>query len=158
MSSQRVRIVVPSSDAEWNEYIACRVRNLYTPYGLPPSCADSHLDSPRDREGIFHRAAIAPDGRVVGVGRLDMQTDERGERCAQLRFFAVDAAARGTGVGRVLLDEFERLARDRAARRLWMEARQEALGFYQRCGYEDAGEGPTKWGLIPHRILQKALS
>ena len=157
MRDDGVRIVVPTGDEQWGAYIACRVRNLYTPYGLPASCADSELDSPRTRDGIFHRAAMTRDGRIVGVGRLDMQPDRPGGPCAQLRYFAVDASTRGTGVGRRLLDEFERLARDRGVKRLWMEARQEALGFYHRCGYADAGEGPTKWGVIPHRILEKAF-
>lgn len=158
MSDRRASIVVPVGEAQWGAYIDCRVRNLYTPYGLPASCADSELDTPRDREGIFHRAAITQDGRIVGVGRLDLQPDRGGVSSAQLRFFAVDASTRGTGVGRLLLSEFERLARERGVVRLWMEARQEALGFYERCGYTDAGEGPTKWGLIPHRILEKILA
>jgi len=152
-----ITLIDPQADEQWVEYIACRVRNLYTPYGLPASCADSDLDRPRARADVRHRAA-ALDGRIVGVGRLDLPPgDDRGP-CAQLRYFAVDAHTRGSGVGRTLMAEFERLARDAGAVRLWMEARQEALGFYERCAYLDAGPGPTKWGLIPHRILEKSLA
>lgn len=152
-----VRLVDPRGDDDWAAYIDCRVRNLYTPYGLPASCADSALDSPRTREGVFHRAA-ALDGRIVGVGRLDLQPARDGGSTAQLRYFAVDAHARGAGVGRLLMTEFERLARERGAAALWMEARMEAVGFYERCGYTDIGVGPTKWGVIPHRILEKKLA
>lgn len=151
-----ISLIDPQRDDQWDAYVACRVRNLYTPYGLPASCADSDLDRPRSREDILHRAATL-DGRVVGVGRLDLQPGRAKGPSAQLRFFAVDAETRGTGVGRVLLAEFERLARERRVRHLWMEARQEALGFYERCGYSDIGPGPTKWGIIPHRLLEKDL-
>jgi GNAT superfamily N-acetyltransferase len=151
-----ISLIDPQLDEQWNAYVACRVRNLYTPYGLPASCADSDLDRPRSRPDILHRAATL-DGRVVGVGRLDLQPERAKGPSAQLRFFAVDADTRGTGVGRALLAELERLARDYRVRYLWMEARQEALGFYERCGYSDIGLGPTKWGVIPHRLLEKDL-
>ncbi len=150
-------IVDPQSDALWEAYIACRVRNLYTPYGLPSSCADNDLDRPRTRDDVLHRAAML-DGRVAGVGRLDLQPGREKGPSAQLRYFAVDGDTRGAGVGRALMAEFEQRATDRGVRFLWMEARQEALGFYERCGYGDIGLGPTKWGVIPHRLLEKQLS
>src|SRR5690606_38471312 len=102
--------------------------------------------------------AATLDGRIVGVGRLDLQPGRENGPSAQLRYFAVDPDARGAGVGRALLAEFERLAREHAVVYLWMEARQEAVGFYERCGYADIGEGPTKWGIIPHRLMEKRLS
>lgn len=151
-----ISLIDPQRDEHWDAYVACRVRNLYTPYGLPASCADGDLDRPRSRPDILHRAATL-DGRVVGVGRLDLQPERAKGPSAQLRFFAVDAETRGTGVGRSLLAEIERLAREQRVRYLWMEARQEALGFYERSGYTDIGPGPTKWGVIPHRILEKDL-
>ncbi len=151
-----ISLIDPQRHDQWAEYVACRVRNLYTPYGLPASCADSDLDHPRSRTDIVHRAATI-DGRIVGVGRLDIQPERAKGPSAQLRYFAVDAETRGTGVGRALLTDLERIARDRGVRYLWMEARQEALGFYERAGYSDIGPGPTKWGVIPHRILEKDL-
>lgn len=151
-----ITLIDPQRDDQWESYVACRVRNLYTPYGLPASCADNELDRPRSRADILHRAAMI-DGRIVGVGRLDMQPAREKGPSAQLRYFAVDPETRGTGIGRSLMTEFELLARERAVRYLWMEARQEALGFYERCGYADIGIGPTKWGIIPHRILEKDL-
>jgi GNAT superfamily N-acetyltransferase len=156
-SAASVSIVDPQPDALWDAYIACRVRNLYTPYHLPASCADNDLDRPRARKDVFHRAATL-DGRVSGVGRLDMQPDREKGPSAQLRYFAVDGETRGSGIGRALMAEFEQIAREWGARYLWMEARQEAVGFYERCGYGDIGVGPTKWGVIPHRLLEKSLS
>lgn len=57
----------------------------------------------------------------------------------------------------MLLARFEAESLARGLGRLWMEARTAALRFYARQGYSDIGEGPTKYGVIPHRIMEKGL-
>lgn len=156
-----MRIIVPKSDALWEAYLACRYRNLYEPFGLPWSVTTGELDHPRDRPGILHRAAVIEPGdepRIVAVARLDLQPDHPSGPSAQLRYFAAEAAIRGTGVARALMLHLEDLIRERDIPRLWMEARTAACGFYQRLGYEDFGLGPNKYDLIPHRLLQKQIS
>ncbi len=145
---------------------ACRVRNLYTPYGLGASCADSPMDEPLLRPDVVHRCILAPERDteepvVIATGRLDLGLGAEkypGESVAQLRYFAVDADRRGLGLGRDLLEAFEREAKARRLTRIWMEARTEVKEFYLRCGYADIGLGPNKWGVIPHRIMDKRLA
>ena len=164
-----MRIITPVNDELWLAYLACRYRNLYEPFGLPHSVTTSELDHPRDREGILHRAAVidadaeAPGGlgvsapRIVCVARLDLQPGHPVAPSAQLRYFAADQEVRGTGVARAMMLELERLAMERGAKRLWMEARTAAVGFYSRLGFTDFGLGPNKYDLIPHRLLEKVL-
>ncbi len=154
-------IAAPDSDALWRAYVACRVRNLYDPYGLPASCALSELDSPRARPDVLHRLVL--DGlEVIGVARLDLDPTEVPACCArpiaQMRYFAVDADRRGSGVGRILLGSLEEESRARGRPSIWMDARAEAVPFYTRLGYEDIGVGPTKWDLIPHRKMARRLA
>lgn len=156
-----VRVSAPGSDALWQAYIACRVRNLYDPYRLPASCALSELDSPRDRPDVLHRLVL--DGEsVIAVARMDLDPQEVPPSCArpvaQLRYFAVDTNRRGTGVGRVLMHAIEREAVQRGRPAIWMDARAEAVPFYARLGYEDIGVGPTKWDMIPHRKMARSLA
>jgi len=156
-----LEIGAPDTEARWHAYVACRVRNLYEPYGLPSSCALSELDAPRDRPDVLHRMIM--DGvQVVGVARLDLRPAEIPPECAarvsQLRYFAVDAARRGSGVGMALLHAMERASVERGRPMIWMDAREEAVPFYARCGYADIGPGPTKWGVIPHRKMMRALA
>ncbi|TVQ59148.1 MAG: GNAT family N-acetyltransferase [Phycisphaerales bacterium] len=153
-----MRIVHPSTDELWAAYLACRFRSLYAPYDLPETCTTSELDHPRDRPGVVHRAALDDAGAVIGVGRIDEQPGSAYGHAAQLRYFAVDAAARAGGVGRTLLGRLEDDARAWGCVYLWMEARDEALGFYARAGYETLGPGPTKWDLIPHHVMGKPLT
>src|SRR5690606_4085494 len=137
------KVVPPDTEELWQSSIECRYRNLYEPFGLGRECATSVLDSPRNRPDVVHRVAVI-DGRVVGTGRLDVQADDARGPSAQIRYCAVDKAWRGRGVGEALIRELERAAAEVGVRRVWMEARVVAVGFYARTGYVDAGEGDRK--------------
>lgn len=153
-----MNIISPTtSDELWRQYLACRYENLYRPFNLPESCTTSELDSPRDRPGVLHRCVLDAAGVVAAVSRLDLQPAHALGPSAQVRYFAVNATSRGTGVGQALLTELERLAVANGIGRVWMEARVAALNFYLRAGYMDIGEGPNKWGVIPHRVLEKRV-
>lgn len=155
-----MRIVIPDTDALWDAYLECRYQNLYASFNLPRTCTTSELDHPRTREGIVHRAVVddaASRPTIAACGRLDLQLAHERGPSAQLRYCAVDTPYRGSGAGQLLLGYLENEARRAGAERLWMEARTVALNFYLRMRYADIGEGPTKWGLIPHRILEKML-
>lgn len=149
-----MRIEAPHTDELWSLYLDCRYRNLYEPFGLARDVTTSELDSPRVRPEVLHRVVMAGD-RVASCGRLDLQPGHGAGPSAQLRYFAVDAPFRGTGAGQYLMEHFETEARALGLARLWMEARTSAANFYARQGYLDVGEGPTKHGVIPHRIMEK---
>lgn len=152
-----MEIVSPTSKgALWDAYIACRYRTLYEPFNLPMSCARSELDEPRDRPEIVHRCVVV-GGAVVAAGRMDLQKDHAKGPRAQLRYFGVDTDQRGRGVSQALLRHLEARVREAGIALVWMEARAAALGFYARAGYADVGEGPNKWGVIPHRIMERKV-
>lgn len=152
-----MHIAAPTTDDLWQAYLDCRYRNLYEPFNLPRTCNTSELDSPRDRSEVLHRMVIVGD-HIAAVGRLDLQPSSQHGPSSQLRYCAVDPSHRGRGAGQFLLADFERESIARNLPRLWMEARNAALNFYLRQGYTDIGEGPLKWGVIPHRILEKRLA
>lgn len=75
------------------------------------------------------------DGSAVGCGAVVLQDDGS----AELKRMWVDAKARGTGLGRHLLNELERLARSegRAVVRLETGVSQpEAISLYKSAGFE----------------------
>jgi thiamine transport system ATP-binding protein len=59
----------------------------------------------------------------------------------QLRGMAVAAQFQGSGLGRRLLEAGSELARQRGAEVLWARARDSALGFYERAGWQVIGDG-----------------
>lgn len=157
MTSARSTIESPAGDPQlWRAYLDCRYRNLYEPFGLPRTVNTSALDEPPLRPDVLHRAAMLK-GAVAAVARLDLQLKHPSGPCAQLRYFAVDTPYRGTGVGQELLVHLETEARKAGCKRLWMEARTAAASFYARAGYRATGEGPLKFDVIPHLIMEKTL-
>ena len=118
---------------------------------------DLEVAFPEDeRTGTIHLAAVAEGGRVLGVVTLFPQPCDRrpGATAWHLRGMAVDPATQGRGVGRALLEEAVRRAREAGVEALWAEGRDTALGFYEGAGWSVEGEGfPAAMGLPHHSII-----
>jgi putative acetyltransferase len=85
------------------------------------------------------------DGRVVGS--VVVSARENGE--AWLSKLFVDAAVRGRGIGRALLDRAEAEARSRGSRRLRLETRtiyREAVRLYEANGWQRGPDLPPEHG------------
>jgi ribosomal protein S18 acetylase RimI-like enzyme len=52
----------------------------------------------------------------------------------------------GAGVGRSLIEDAMRIARDRGATRIEVVANPEAVAFYQRLGFTGHEQVPTRFG------------
>jgi predicted GNAT family N-acyltransferase len=74
----------------------------------------------------------------------------------RLRQMAVKAGLQGKGVGRVLMQFAENLARDRGNKTITMHARKTAVGFYEKLGYQVSGN-EFQEVTIPHFVMEKNL-
>jgi predicted GNAT family N-acyltransferase len=110
---------------------------------------DEELDG-RDDEA-FHLVAVEPDGAVVGTCRL-----LRDAATVTLGRMAVAPPARGRGLAGELLAEAEREAREAGATHMRLAAQVDAVGLYDRAGYEPVGERFLDAGL-EHQTMQKRL-
>ncbi|MCL7423738.1 GNAT family N-acetyltransferase [Streptomyces sp. YS415] len=108
-----------------------------------------------------HVLAVRADGLPIGAGRLLF-----GEAAAakvggdpsvgSLGRLAVTKAARGLGVGVALVRAIEDAARARGLRAVDLHAQTQALGFYERLGYEAYGPEFADAG-IAHRAMRRAV-
>jgi predicted GNAT family N-acyltransferase len=105
-----------------------------------------------DDPATVHLAARTADGGVAGVVRLSpAPCPWREVRVPwQLRGMATDPAARGTGVGRLLLDASLELVAARGGDLVWCDARTTAAGFYERAGFTVVAGPYDKPGIGPH--------
>lgn len=102
----------------------------------PPE--NNFLDLPAedvgDGRGVFVIARV--DGLAVGCGAVRVLDDD--PATVEVKRMYVRPAARGRGVGRLVLDALEQWARARGARRAVLEAGErqpEALRLYERAGF-----------------------
>lgn len=119
---------------------------------------DPHFEGDDDPTTV-HLAAVA-DGEVVAVSTwLERPWPVEPERRAvQLRGMAVDASMQGTGIGGALLGAGVQQAFGAGAEIVWANARDTALPFYLRHGFEVDGEGfrTLDTDLPHHRIVRRA--
>ena len=76
----------------------------------------------------------------------------------QLRGMAVLEDFQGKGLGRLMVDEGERILQTRSSQRIWLNARIKALNFYKKLGYEICSEEFEVPIFGPHYQMTKLLA
>lgn|SRR6185312_5240847 len=112
----------------------------------------------RGQERDQHEAAATHLGawmgeRLVGVGRLHFI----GTDIAQIRYMAVEPTMQGKGIGGRILSELEQRAMQGGARRIVLNARDQAVMFYRQHGYSITQRSETLFNAIPHWEMAKVL-
>jgi GNAT superfamily N-acetyltransferase len=82
--------------------------------------------------GPFETVAVEANGRLVAFAQVDPESD-------RLRALFVEAELQHRGLGRALLEEIERRAIGRGARRLHGAMSLNAIPFYLRAGFRPCG-------------------
>ena len=143
-----LQISKPETPEQWGEYFDLRWRILRAPWDQPRGSEKDEFDEVAD-----HVAVRDQEGRLLGVGRLHLNNEKE----AQIRYMATEEDCRGLGVGRVIINKLEELARARGVERIVLNARDNVLGFYRRFGYTVIGPGPTLFGKVKHSKMEKRL-
>jgi GNAT superfamily N-acetyltransferase len=127
------------------------VRNRVLRPGWDPDAVRYEGD---DRDDARHFAVENDAGEVVAVATF--LPAGPGEH--HLRYMAVDDRVQGNGVGRLLLATATEQLRAAGATRLWCDARDTALGFYERLGWRVTGPGFIHGELhLPHHPMELLL-
>ncbi len=112
----------------------------------------------------FDAAELAREKDDILLGCFD---EERLEGCClltregangdiRLRQMAVLSGLQGKGIGKVLMRFAENIARDKGFKKIVMHARDNAIGFYEKLGYEKEGDIFMELN-IPHCRMSKSL-
>lgn len=130
---------------EYTGSVRLRRAILRTPLGLDFDPAELAAESDH-----VHLAALEHD-EVIGILLLV----PNGRDC-KMRQVAVQRDRQNDGLGTKLMKSAEREALKRGAARMVLHARETAIPFYLRLGYDLEGEPFTEVGL-PHRRMVKLL-
>ncbi len=131
---------------EYEQTLALRKLVLRDPLGLQWT-EEEEAWEPRDRH-----FALKDGGALVAC----VVIRSLGDGAVKLRQMAVLTDWQGTGRGRSLLEGVEEILRNDGASSIELNARDTALGFYERLGFGRVGEEFVEVG-IPHWKMVKKL-
>lgn len=143
-----ITIKQPESTEEFTQYYKLRWHVLRAPWGEPEG---SEVDEIEDQ--CFHVMAME-SGIAVGVGRLQYNS----AREAQIRYMAVAKEHEGNGIGRIIVEALEKEAADKNVNTIVLDAREPAVGFYQKLGYRLEAKSYVLFDEIQHYRMKKQLT
>ncbi|HYQ70353.1 MAG TPA: GNAT family N-acetyltransferase [Gammaproteobacteria bacterium] len=143
-----MRIIEPVTPGDYEKYYDLRWAILRAPWNQPRGSERDSLDA-----DSTHLLMLDDRDRAVAVGRLHFNSI----REARIRYMAVAIGHQRRGCGSRLLLALEQKAASLGAACIVLDARETALGFYRKRGYEIDGPGHTLYNCISHVRMRKTL-
>ncbi len=146
---ENFRLTDPYAENREEDYFLLRWEVLRKPWNQPKGTERDELELKS-----IHRMIVNDIGLVVATGRLQLNDPKTG----QIRYMAVHPHYRGMGLGRVIMEELEGLAVDAGLEKLILQARENALSFYQACGFVNVMQTFLLYESIRHYLMEKHIS
>ncbi|WP_242926534.1 GNAT family N-acetyltransferase [Pontibacter vulgaris] len=143
-----MHIIQPHTSEEFEQYYSLRYDTLRRPWSQPAGSERADDDAT-----ATHAMLVNDAGEAIGVCRLHLHTPQEG----QIRFMGIREDQQGKGLGKLLLDYLEEQARSMGATTMTLQARERAVNFYRRCGYEVIEKTHLLFGSIQHYKMTKQL-
>jgi N-acetylglutamate synthase-like GNAT family acetyltransferase len=137
---------IEHGSAKYEQMVKLRDEVLRKPLGLG--------FTPEQLQAEQHDILIGAfdDGRILGCCVLTPTS----ETAIRLRQMAVAKNQQHKGIGNAIMQFAENLARDKGYRIMTMHARDTAIGFYQKLGYQVVGDEFIEV-TVPHHVMEKKL-
>tara|TARA_B100001564_G_C20526265_1_gene617539 strand:- start:402 stop:839 length:438 start_codon:yes stop_codon:yes gene_type:complete len=143
----RIHFKSPDNKEEFDNYDLFRWKILRQPIGKSvESLKDEYENS------SFHLIGLI-DKKIVACGRLHLNSPDE----AQIRYMAVDDYHRGKGIGKQVVEELESYAKLKKVDSIILNARDHAIRFYEKSGYEVVGPYKGSDTGIPHSKMIKKI-
>lgn len=143
-----MKIIEPTTPEQFERYYRLRYQTLREPWGQPEGSERAEDDAT-----AIHAMLIDDTGEAVGVCRMHLATPEE----AQIRFMGIRQDMQGKKLGDQLLHYQEERARKLGATRMMLQARENAVNFYRRNGYEVEEKTHLLFGTIQHYRMARQL-
>ena len=142
-----MNIISPKTEKEFQQYYNLRWRILRKPWNQPEG------NERDDNNDSYYHVMAVENNIIFGIARLEFPT----KNSAQLRYMAVDESYQGQGIGRSIVKHFEQYAKDHNVDKLFMNARENAVGFYEKLDYKVIEKSYVLFDSIQHYKMMKTL-
>jgi N-acetylglutamate synthase-like GNAT family acetyltransferase len=141
-------VEVEFGSARYQQTLELRDRVMRAPLGLSIKNDDLSYEQQATVLAVF-------DGdTILGTGILTVENPDT----AKVRFLCVDPALQKSGVGRAIMRELEKRAVQLGIKRVYMDSRITAAGFYKKQGYREYGDiFVMKTAPMEHIRMEKIL-
>jgi len=140
--------ITPKSILEFEKYYHLRWHILRQPW-------QQALGSEQDEFELqsYHRMIVDENQQVLAVGRLEKSSQHVGK----IRYMAVNPMAQGQGLGKQIICVLELLAQQLGVTEIELNARENAVGFYQKLAYQQHEFSHLLFNEIKHFTMRKKL-
>ena len=138
----------PKSKEEWKNYFIFRWELLRKPLGMSKESLEDDLE-----DSSYHLMGIDDENNVIASGRVHFNDNNQ----AQIRYMAVKDSYKRKGIGSEIVTNLEEYASSKGAKKMVLNARENALSFYLSLGYSEKGPYQSDTG-IPHSKMEKDLT
>lgn len=138
----------PKTPEEFQRYRDLRWKILRAPYNQPKI-----IEKDDSETEDFPIMVCEVDGIPIGVGRAHFVSEVE----AQIRSISVEPEWEGKGIGSIVLRELEKIVIKKGAKRIIIHARNSAVEFYKKNGYESVGPSYTLFGEIEHTLMERII-
>jgi thioesterase domain-containing protein len=139
----------PKTVDELTQYYQLRWQILRKPWGQQQGSEQDEFE-----QQAIHKMVINGKGEVLAVGRLE----KVGKCQGKIRFMAVSETAQGQGLGQQIIKALEQQACQLGMKEINLNARESAVGFYQKLGYKTVKFSHTLFDEVKHYTMVKKLS
>ncbi len=138
--------MIDHGSEDYKKMVDLRLEILRKPLGLTFAEADLNQEKDDILIGAFEEEDIMACCILTKLS----------EDTCKLRQMAVRPKIQGTGLGAAMMNYAEQLAKDAGYKKMVMNARKTAKGFYEKLGYEIEGDEFVEVTL-PHFYMQKNI-
>jgi len=143
----KIDIRPPKTEKEFADYYQLRWEILRKPSNEPRGSEKDSLESKAS-----HIAAFDGD-RLIGCGRVHYNSPDE----AKVRFMAIDPEYQNQGIGGMILDKLEEIAHNKGVKYIILDARETAVDFYKKHGYDTTEASHVLFANIPHWRMKKNI-
>ena len=140
----------PESTEEWANYFLLRWQVLRAPWKQPKGTEKDEIEF---LNTSFHAMALNDKSNAIGVARIHLLDNYT----AQIRYMGVSEEWQGQGVGRGLINYLELIAQSKGVKTIILQARENALAFYQQQNYKIKEKTFLMYDQIQHYLMEKEL-
>ena len=142
-----MKIISPKTEQEFQQYYNLRWRILRKPWN------QAEGNERDDNNDSYYHVMAVKKNIISGIARLEFPT----KKSAQLRYMAVEESYQGQGIGRCIVKHMEQYAKEHNANELFLNARENAVGFYEKQGYKVIEKSYVLFDSIQHYKMIKTI-